>query len=197
MRMSDTAAPSGWSEPDAAEAWGALSSLPGNPMMWILILGELAVFGAFFVGFAVSRALDPLTFDASQLRLDRMLGAANTLVLITSGWLAALGARAEVSGRDPRPLLLAAAALGIVFLLVKAKEYAADIGAGLYPETNSFFTLYYLLTGFHALHVLMGVILLLIVAAVRGRENVETGCAFWHLVDVIWMILYPLVYLIR
>jgi len=177
--------------------WGPLSRLPGNLMMWILILGELAVFGVFFVGFAVARALDPVTFDASQAHLDRTIGAANTLLLITSGWLAALGARAEVSGRNPRALLAGAAVLGVVFLAVKAREYGAEIGAGFYPETNTFFTLYYLLTGFHALHVVMGVVLLIIVAWLRGINNVETGCAFWHMVDLIWVILYPLVYLIR
>jgi len=187
-------------EPESITAnadWGALSRLPGNPMMWILILGELAVFGVFFVGFAMARALDPVTFDASQAHLDRTIGAANTLLLITSGWLAALGARAEASGRNPRALLAGAALLGLMFLAVKAREYGAEIGAGLYPETNTFFTLYYLLTGFHALHVVMGVIVLGIVAWLRGLDNVETGCAFWHMVDLIWVILYPLVYLIR
>lgn len=181
----------------ASADWGALSRLPGNPMMWILILGELAVFGVFFVGFATARALDPVTFDASQAHLDRMVGAANTLLLITSGWLAALGARAEASGRNPRALLAGAALLGLLFLAVKAREYGAEIGAGFYPETDTFFTLYYLLTGFHALHVVMGIIVLIIVAWLRGLDNVETGCAFWHMVDLIWVILYPLVYLIR
>lgn len=187
---------------DAAAApmnpgWGPLSTLPGNPMIWILIIGELLVFGAFFLVFAFERAHDPAGFDRSQLHLDRTIGAANTLVLITSGWLAALGARAEAAGRNSRPLLLGAAALGLVFLAVKAREYAAEIGAGFTIETDTFFSLYYLLTGFHALHVVMGVVLLVVVAWLRGAEHVETGCAFWHMVDLIWVILYPLVYLIR
>jgi nitric oxide reductase NorE protein len=181
----------------ASADWGPLSSLPGNPMIWILILGELLVFGAFFMVFGIERARDPALFDSSQLHLDRTIGAANTLVLITSGWLAALGARAEASGRNPRRLLVGAAALGLLFLAIKAREYAVEIDAGFTIETNTFFTLYYLLTGFHALHVVMGVILLVIVAWLRGVENVETACAFWHMVDLIWVILYPLIYLIR
>jgi nitric oxide reductase NorE protein len=188
------------SVPEGASAdsdWGPLSSLPGNPMIWILIIGELLVFGAFFLFFAVERARDPATFDQSQLHLDRTIGAANTLVLITSGWLAALGARAEREGRNSRPLLLGAATLGVLFLVIKAREYAVEIGAGFTIDTNTFFSLYYLLTGFHAAHVFMGVILLAIVAWLRGEENVETGCAVWHMVDLIWVILYPLVYLIR
>lgn len=183
--------------PPMNPGWGPLSTLPGNPMIWILILGELLVFGAFFLVFSFERARDPAGFNAAQLHLDRTIGAANTLVLITSGWLAALGARAEASGRSPRPLLLGAAALGLVFLAIKAREYAAEIGAGFTIDTGTFFSLYYLLTGFHALHVVMGVILLVVVAWLRGAENVETACAFWHMVDLIWVILYPLIYLIR
>lgn len=186
--------------PERASAnsdWGPLSTLPGNPMIWILIIGELLVFGAFFLFFAFERARDPVLFDQSQLHLDRTIGAANTLVLITSGWLAALGARAEASGRNSRPLLLGAATLGVLFLVIKVREYAAEISAGFTVDTNAFFLWYYLLTGFHAAHVVAGVILLTIVAWLRGEENVETGCAVWHMVDLIWVILYPLVYLIR
>ena len=82
--------------------WGPLSSLPGNPMMWILILGELAVFGALFVGFAVARALDPVTFDASQAHLDGLLGGLNTMVLVTSGWLVAVAVQRRATNPNVR-----------------------------------------------------------------------------------------------
>jgi nitric oxide reductase NorE protein len=183
-------------EAEAAD-WGPLSSLPGNPMMWILILGELAVFGAFFVGFAVAHALDPATFDASQAHLDRLLGGLNTMVLVTSGGLVAVAVRHRESNRRHRAAMLGAMALGGAFLAIKVLEYADKIGQGFTPETNMFFQLYYLMTGFHALHVVMGLIILGIVTWRDSLENMETGAAFWHMVDLIWVLLYPLVYLLR
>ncbi|MGQ9366671.1 cytochrome c oxidase subunit 3 [Azospirillum sp. ST 5-10] len=175
----------------------AFAGLPGHPMMWILILSELAVFGAAFVGFAAARALDPATFDTGQMHLDRLLGGLNTLVLVTSGYLAARGVAAARRGRPAGRWMVAASAGGTVFLAVKALEYAATIAAGYGINSDSFFTLYFLLTGFHALHVVMGIAILLIVARHASVENLETGAAFWHMVDLIWVLLYPLVYLIR
>lgn len=177
--------------------WGPLSGLPGNPMMWILILGELAVFGVFFVGFAVARALDPVMFDASQDHLDRFAGGLATLVLVTSGWLAALALQRKRAGGGVRLPLAGAMVLGIAFLAVKGFEYADKFGQGLDLDTNTFWTLYFLMTGFHALHVVMGVIVLAIVSWKDSLDNIETGTAFWHMVDMIWVILYPLVYLLR
>jgi nitric oxide reductase NorE protein len=177
--------------------WGPLSSLPGNPMMWILILGELAVFGALFVGFAVARALDPVTFNVSQAHLDGLLGGLNTMVLVTSGWLVAIAVQRRTLGRGHRAALFGAMAFGLVFLAIKVVEYADKIGQGFTPETNMFFQLYYLMTGFHALHVVMGLIILGIVTWRDSLENMETGAAFWHMIDLIWVLLYPLVYLLR
>ena len=182
--------------------WGPLSSLPGNPMMWILILGELAVFGALFVGFAVARALDPVTFNASQAHLDGLIGGLNTMVLVTSGWLVAIAVQCRTANpngpnRGHRAALFGAMAFGLVFLAIKVVEYADKIGQGFTPETNMFFQLYYLMTGFHALHVVMGLIILGIVTWRDSLENMETGAAFWHMVDLIWVLLYPLVYLLR
>jgi nitric oxide reductase NorE protein len=177
--------------------WGPLSSLPGNPMMWILILGEMAVFGALFVGFAVARALNPATFDASQAHLDGLLGGLNTMVLVTSGWLVAIAVQRRGSNGDHRAAMLGAMVFGAVFLTIKVVEYADKIGQGFTPETDMFFQLYYLMTGFHALHVVMGLIILGIVTWRDSLENMETGAAFWHMIDLIWVLLYPLVYLLR
>ncbi|HYF88803.1 cytochrome c oxidase subunit 3 [Azospirillum sp.] len=181
---------------------GGLDALPGNLMMWILIFSELAVFGVAFLGFATARVLDPATFAAGQAHLNGTLGALNTMVLVTSGYLAA---RAVAAGRrgaakQARRAMLAAAAVGSVFLAVKAVEYSATLGAGLTIDSDTFFTLYFLLTGFHALHVVLGIVILLLVSRSGPEtlvENLETGAAFWHMVDLVWVILYPLVYLIR
>lgn len=175
------------------------SGLPGNLMMWILILSELAVFGVALVGFAVARALDPATFDAGQAHLDRLLGGLNTLVLVTSGYMAALGVEAGRKGLAARArrLFIGASGVGSVFLVIKMVEYAATLGAGHTIDSDGFFALYFMLTGFHALHVVFGIGLLLVVARWNSVENLETGAAFWHMVDLIWVLLYPIVYLIR
>ncbi|MBP2301010.1 cytochrome c oxidase subunit 3 [Azospirillum picis] len=181
---------------------GPPAALPGNLMIWILIVSELAAFGAAFLGFSVARAFDPAGFAAGQAGLDGTLGAVNTMVLVTSGYLAA---RAVAAGRRGAPsqarlALAAAALLAAVFLAVKAVEYAHLIGAGLTIDSGGFHTLYFLLTGFHALHVAAGMVILPLVGF-SGREtlvdNLETGAAFWHMVDLVWVLLYPLVYLIR
>lgn len=185
-----------------ADRGSGLAALPGNLMMWILIFSELAVFGVAFLGFAIARVLDPATFAAGQAHLNGTAGALNTMVLVTSGYLAAKGVAAGRRGAVPqaRRAMLMAAAVGSVFLAVKAVEYSATLGAGLTIDTDGFFTLYFLLTGFHALHVVLGIVILLLVRHSGPDtlvENLETGAAFWHMVDLVWVILYPLVYLIR
>ncbi|WP_328804938.1 cytochrome c oxidase subunit 3 [Stappia albiluteola] len=188
--MSETAA-------GAEESWGPLDGLPGNPMMWILILGELAVFGALLTGFSVARALDPSAFAASQGHLHVMLGSVNTLVLLSSGWLAAVALEQVHRGGSGRLALVGAMASGAVFVAVKAIEYADLASAGYGLEGDRFFTLYFLITGFHALHVIMGIAVLGVVAIWNEACNVETGTAFWHMVDLIWLLVFPIVYLVR
>lgn len=185
------------SEPD--DSWGPLSSLPGNPIMWVLVISELAVFGAAFLSFGVARALDPATFRAGQALLDLRLGGLNTLLLVTSGWLAAKAVQAVTEGRVgiARRFLVGAGALGFGFLIVKAVEYADKAGQGFGIETNTFWTLFYLITGFHAVHVIMGIVVLGIVGWKASVENLESGAAFWHMVDLVWLILFPILYLVR
>ncbi len=181
------------------EDWGPLSQLPGNPMIWLLIISEIAVFGAGFAGFVIAFLLDPETFVRSQDTLNRLAGAINTMVLVTSGLFAALAVKEESEGRTGRMRMwiLLAILTGLVFLGVKYVEYAGEIAAGHTIDTNTFFTLYYLLTGFHALHVVLGIVILAVVAWKHSLDNVETGAAFWHMVDFIWVILFPVVYLLR
>lgn len=183
---------------DSAD-WGALSDLPGNPLMWILIISELLVFGAFFIGFAAARLFDPAVFAAGQATLDVRLGGLNTFVLVTSGWLAAKAVQRRIlaDAQASRPWLYGAMALGVVFLVVKGTEYADKAAHGYGLETNTFYTLFYLMTGFHALHVVMGLAILGIVAWKNSVDSLETGAAFWHMVDLVWLILFPLVYLLR
>lgn len=199
MHRDIPADPSPPPEKEAEGDWGALSALPGNPLMWVLILSEILVFGAFLGGFAGARVLDPEGFAASQALLHRIYGGVNTLVLVTSGLLVALGVLARAQERIPaaRGWIAAGMLLGVVFLAVKAVEYADVAAAGGGLEGDTFFTLYFLITGFHALHVVLGMVILAVVAWRCSLENLETGAAFWHMVDLIWVLIYPVIYLIR
>lgn len=179
--------------------WGPLSALPGNPLMWVLILSEMVVFAAFFSLFAWLRVGERESFDASQQLLDPVAGGINTMVLLTSGLFIALALQSMGRGdkRRCRQWLAVTFTLGVVFCIVKMVEYADKIGQGLSPETNTFFTFYYLLTGFHFAHVLFGLGLIALVAWRISYANVETAAAFWHMVDLIWILLYPIIYLLR
>lgn len=172
--------------------------LPGELLMWVLILSELAVFGAGLLAFLAVRLTDPVGFDEAQSHLHRTGAAANTLVLVTSGWLAALATRAAVAGqtRRLRGLLALAIALGAVFLALKASEYADLFAQGIGTETHAFYTFSFLLTGFHAAHALAGMGLLALVGWLATPRAVESGAAFWHMVDLVWVLLFPVVYLI-
>ena len=175
-----------------------LEALPGDLMIWVLIVSELLVFGAGLVAYAAVRATDPQGFAAAQESLHGTLGAINTAVLVTSGWLMALAVRFRAAGArgSARLAIGGAALLGAVFLGVKAVEYGHMITAGIGTETHAFFTFYYLLTGFHAAHVVAGIAILGLVGWRDSPENLETGAAFWHMVDLVWVLLFPVIYLL-
>ncbi|HRV61389.1 cytochrome c oxidase subunit 3 [Albidovulum sp.] len=181
------------------EAESPLDDLPGDLMIWVLIVSELLVFGAALAAFLGVRLTDPSGFAAAQDHLHRATAGVNTIILVTSGWLAALGARGMEHGRIARARwqLVAAAALGVLFLVIKGSEYADKAAHGIGIETHPFFTFYYLVTGFHAAHVVAGVLVLLLVAARARPHEVEAGAAFWHMVDLVWVLVFPVIYLLR
>ncbi len=176
-----------------------LAELPGDLMMWVLIISELLVFGAALLAFMFVRISASATFAAGQASLNATAGAINTIVLVTSGMLAARGLvlRRRDDRYGARLSLLAAAALGCVFLMVKWFEYSAEFAHGNGIDTSPFFTFYFLVTGFHALHVVAGIAILLLVARWDAERNIETGIAFWHMVDLVWVLLFPIIYLLK
>ena len=179
--------------------WGPLAGLPGNPLMWILIGSEMLVFGAIFISFAVARLLQPDVFMDAQNHLNRLAGAINTMILLTSGFLAAMAVQAQNSDQTgkTRWLLFGAIWFGALFLGIKFVEYSEKFAAGISTDTNTFYMFYFLATGFHAVHVVFGMLILAFVGWKNTRDNVVTGVAFWHMVDLIWVILFPLIYLMR
>lgn len=179
--------------------WGILEDLPGDPMIWVLIFSELVAFGLFLGAFVVARALHPGMFAAGQSALDSNLAGLNTVVLVTSGWAAAKATKAARAGERPlaRYWSFGAMALGGLFIAIKITEYAEEIGQGVGLETSPFFTLYFLLTGFHLLHVGLGIVILAVVCRRAAISGVETGTAFWHMVDLVWIVMFPIVYLVK
>jgi nitric oxide reductase NorE protein len=185
----------------------AIRELPGGTVIWLFVAIELLTFGLFFVGFAAARRADPAAFSAGQSQLHPLLGAINTCVLLTGGWLAASGVLANRRAEAPTTsaCLWAAAASGVAFMAIKLHEYAGILGAGVTLSTSTFWFLYLFVTGLHFLHVLAGVGFLVPTAwrAAKGAygpaeaTTVEAVAVFWHLVDLIWVFLFPLFYLAR
>ena len=179
--------------------WGVFEGLPGDPMMWVLVLSELVAFGLFLGAFIVTRAVRPAVFASGQTALDVTLAGYNTIVLVASGWAAAKGAASARAGehRFARRWLALAMALGGAFVTVKLVEYAHEMESGIGLETSVFFTLYFLLTGFHLLHVCLGIVILAVVCRSADPMHVETGTVFWHMVDLVWIVMFPIIYLVR
>ncbi len=186
--------------------------------MWVFLGAEIIFFGAIILSFVYYRSVFPLQFASASNHTKVVLGTINTAVLLTSSLFVALAvrdARKERRGGTGGWLLLAAV-LGGAFLGIKFTEYAEEIREGLLPGAafriegvdrgrgELFFIFYFVMTGLHALHVLIGVGLLLVIAgkAFVGqftKENhnmVEVGGLYWHFVDVVWIFLFPLLYLL-
>ena len=179
---------------------------PGGMMIWIFIFMELLAFGLAFIVFSVLRANGLAVFESSQAELNQGLALLNTLVLVTSGYFVVLANGSYDSGRNRYAArwLGAAIALGGVFVIVKAVEYREKIAHGLTTGVNQFFDFYWLLTAFHLFHVLLGILVLAYMArkiqkgeAFAAEDfNLKTGSAFWHMCDLIWVLLFRILYLI-
>lgn len=180
--------------------------IPAESGTWVFLFGDMLVFGVFFVTFMVQRAKAPELFDASRTSLHIGVGVINTLVLLTSSLciVVALGAiRAgakSIAGRA----VSAGIALGLVFVCLKVFEYVSLATSGNGPGANDFFLYYFILTGLHLFHVCIGIgVLALLLTQTRRDEfsatrmaAIEGGACFWHLVDLLWIFLFALLYLV-
>lgn len=176
----------------------ALDELPGELMIWVLIVSELLVFGAGLLAFMAVRTTDLAGFAASQDMLNRSMGAISTIVLVTSGFFAAVAARkAETAPNETRGWLAESFLLGIGFLVIKGMEYTDKASHGIGIETNEFFMFYYLLTGFHAMHVAAGLVIFTLLIWKPAPTYVQATASFWHMVDLVWVLLFPIIYLLR
>jgi nitric oxide reductase NorE protein len=181
--------------------------LPGDLAIWFFILAEMLAFAVFFAAYAFARAHDVELFNHYQQTLDRNAGALNTVLLVTGSWFVVLAVQA--AHRDDQKAISRNIALGFLcgggFLAVKVFEYAAKFGAGISLSTNTFYMFYISLTFFHFMHVILGMVILAVLwvqsrNGAYGSHNahgLESGAAYWHMVDLLWIILFPLVYVMR
>lgn len=153
------------------------------------------------------RLKSPALFDQSARLLDLRLGLANTLVLISSSWLVALAISAAEEGRvrKAKLLLIGGLVVGSCFAVLKITEYAHKFAIGITPMTNDFFTFYFILTGVHFLHYLIGIaVLIAMIVALHRHDDtspghipwLEAGGIYWHMVDLLWLFLFPMFYLL-
>jgi cytochrome c oxidase subunit III len=186
--------------------------------MWAFLVTELLLFGGLFVGYGVMNARFPEAFSSAHHHLDKTMGALNTIVLLVSSFtmvMAVAAARASKTKQLVRYLVVTLALAG-VFLVVKYFEYSHKIHEGLLPGKfysytgphepfeQVFFGFYFLMTGVHGIHIVLGMIMMtwLLIRARRGEFSsayntpVDMGGLYWHLVDIIWIYLFPLMYLI-
>ncbi|PUA97365.1 nitric oxide reductase NorE protein [Acidovorax sp. 107] len=191
------------SKPEPAPA----QRLPGDLVVWLLVLAELLTFGILFASFAVTRVRERALFAAGQATLDLSSGAINTVLLVSASWCVARSVhavRAGQSGPGAR-WLLGALTGGCGFLVLKTLEYVHKWNEGIDVAENSFYLLYVMLTGFHFLHAAVGCIIFAVLWGPTRRgaygpgncHALETGAVFWHMVDLLWMLLFPLVYVLR
>jgi len=193
--------------PAEAPAIGPRRYPPGDLAIWIFILAELGVFAVIFAAYAFARSADVALFNAYQDTLDRRAALINTLALITASYFVVRALAAiRMADRDACVRwLLAALGMGLLFVLVKGSEYAHHFEQGVTLSTNTFYMFYLSLTFFHFMHVVLGMIILGAVAikaraggySPQQHTGVETGASYWHMVDLVWLILFPLIYVMR
>lgn len=184
--------------------------------MWIFLFTELLLFGGLFLIYSVYRSKYTMNFHASAAELDIVLGTLNTVILLTSSMTMALSISAIKRGNIGLSSLcqIITVALGLIFLVNKYIEWSAHIHRGIYPDSPAllgmqrgeiiFFSLYYVMTGIHGLHVLVGVGVISFMVALTFRGTVgpddfvklENTGLYWHFVDIVWIYLFPLFYLI-
>ena len=185
--------------------------------MWLFLFTELILFGGLFIVYAVYRFSHGAEFELAANELDRLVGTVNTIILLTSSLTVAMSITAIQEGKKNLTMLLVGMTivLACAFLLNKYFEWDHKIAAGIYPGSPDlinkpqgvvlYFGLYYVMTGLHALHVIIGMVVLVVMMFFVKSGTIhkgsfvrlEAGALYWHLVDIIWIFLFPLFYLIH
>ena len=178
---------------------------PGGILIWIIIFLELFTFGAALIAMVYYGNQELELFHNSSLKLNTTYGMINTLFLLTSGYFMAISVSEIKKGNKEKfkKLLLFTMFFGGLFLCLKSFEYYEKLNEGLDIGYNTFFTFYWMLTLFHVIHVIVGLVILATVyfgirkeKSTTNIEDVEASATFWHMCDLIWMMLFPVIYLL-
>jgi nitric oxide reductase NorE protein len=178
---------------------------PGGILIWIVIYVELITFGMAIVGLAYYGSQERIKFHEDSQHLNKTIATINTILLLTGGFFAAKAIQYFKDKRIDKSarFFLFAIFSGLGFLILKIVEYSQKLEAGFTMDYSSFFMNYWLLTGFHWLHVLVGVVILFFLRRIvlqkkenASLEDLEAGTAFWHMCDIIWLLLFPILYLL-
>src|SRR3990167_5672854 len=181
------------------------SRYPGQPAMWFFVIGDLWIFTCYFACYMFDRGQNPEAFLRGQQTLGQGIGAFNTILLLTSSLLVAFCVQAVRAGAiaQAKRWLLLGGGCGVAFLLIKAAEWHIKISAGLPAGADDFFVYYFIFTGLHFLLVALGLVILTLVfrelKTVKPPQTafVESGATYWHMVDLLWIIIFALLYLLR
>lgn len=181
--------------------------IPGEIGIWVFVLGDMLIFGLFFVVFLYERARNVELFQAAHAQMSLTFGAVNTLVLLTGSLFIVLGVEALRRGhaRRGQRMVLLTLLCGAAFVCSKYLEYSGKLAAGETPSANVFFMYYFVFTGIHLVHLLLGMGFLTVMYRIskkpaladRDIAHIEAGACFWHLVDLLWIVLFALLYLVR
>lgn len=184
---------------------GRPTHLPGDGAVWVMVLGDLIIFGSYFLIFMVHRSMAPQEFLAAQQHLNLNIGVLNTVVLLTSSWVIARSVVAARTGDFATAVRLTyfGGACGALFIGLKGYEWSTKIAQGHTLGANEFFNFYYMLTGVHLFHVSLGLLVMGIVVRELRRPHkrrmsmVESGAVYWHMVDLLWVVIFGLLYVMR
>lgn len=180
--------------------------LPGESGIWVFVFGDMMIFGLFFSTYSYYRLQDVDAFRTAQEHLSTNLGMTNTLVLLCSSLLIMFALEAIRSGKRQLAMACIAGAFtfGLAFLGIKFIEYGDKFDSGITMTSNDFFMYYFMFTGIHLMHLLLGLgVLILLFFRLKDKETTlskdmpmyESGAVFWHMVDLLWIVLFPLLYL--
>jgi len=183
----------------------ATQRIPGDPSIWVFVIGEMVTFSCYFAAYMFDRGQHHGLFLESQRHLSQSVAAFNTLLLLASSFFVALSVQATRAGdyAVASRFLSWGGTCGAGFVLSKAFEWSSKLARGLTLGTNAFFMHYYMLTGVHLFHLLLGLVFLGILwrelnAGDPPRARlVEVGATYWHMVDFLWIMIFPLLYLMR
>ena len=194
-------------QPTSAPVAAKPKKIPGEEGVWIFILGDICVFAVFFTYYLVQRSKHVDLFDLSQANLNKDFGAVNTVFLLISSLFVVLAVRAmrESERQLAQRMIIGAFLCGVAFIIVKVFEYSERAAAHQIPTTNGFYLLYFVLTGLHLFHLILGLGVLTALFFLARRPDLsqhqwaffEGGACFWHMVDLLWLVLFPLIFLVN